>query len=193
VRIARASCERKPARGSRRVQYYPWRMSQHAEPGDVDGRLEFADATAGRLLHRGARFLLIRPETLIALQRALEAALGETAADVLVAGGRAGGGRSAATLAGDARQRVTALLEMGGRIGWGDFALESLAAHELVVTVTDSPFTEAHGPSDRPVCHLTRGVLHALAESVFEGPVSVRETACAATGAPCCRFEAAPK
>src|SRR5262245_43371846 len=43
-------------------------MSQRAEPGGVDGQpLEFAEARAGRLLHRGARFLLIRPETLIAL------------------------------------------------------------------------------------------------------------------------------
>jgi predicted hydrocarbon binding protein len=134
---------------------------------------------------------LIRPETLIALQRALDAALGETAAEVLLAGGRAGGGRTAATLAGDVRERVTTMLERGGSIGWGQFARERLAARGLVVAVRDSPFAEAHGPSDRPVGHLTRGPLHALAESVFEGPVAVRETACAATGAACCRFEAA--
>src|SRR5262245_2041533 len=137
------------------------------------------EAGSGRLLHGGARFLLIRPETLIGLQRALEARLGAEAAEVLVAGGRSGGGRATAALDGDARQRVEALLRMGGEIGWGRFVLERLTDRELVVTVHDSPFVEAHGPAERPVCHLTRGVLLALAETVFAPPVSVRESACA--------------
>jgi predicted hydrocarbon binding protein len=40
------------------------------------------------------------------------------------------------------------------------------------------------------VCHLTCGVLERLAEAALGGPATVRETACAATGAPRCRFEA---
>jgi len=147
------------------------------------------EAGGGRLLHGGARFLLIRPETLMGLQRALEARLGAEAAEVLVAGGRAGGSRAATTLGGDARTRVEALLRMGAEIGWGHFALERLTHSELVVTVSNSPFAEAHGPAERPVCHLTRGVLLALAETVFAPPVAVRESACAATGAARCRFE----
>src|SRR2546426_3521039 len=38
------------------------------------------------------RSLLVRPETLVALQKAVEAVLGERAAACLAAGGRAGGG-----------------------------------------------------------------------------------------------------
>ena len=81
---------------------------------------------------------------------------------------------------------------MGGRIGWGAFALERFTRDELVVTVSDSPFAAAYGPAGGPVCHLTRGVLERLAELAFGGPAAVRETACAAAGAPRCRFEALP-
>ena len=141
---------------------------------------------------RGGRYLLIRPETLVALQRAAEAAIGDPAGEVLAAGGRAGGARAVRGLAGSPRQRIERLLAMGSAIGWGVFALETATATSFVVTVSRSPFAEAYGESARPVCHLTRGVLEALATSVFGTPWSVRETACAATGAARCRFEAAP-
>ena len=151
---------------------------------------ELVDDGTGRLSYRGARYLLIRPETLAALQHALEAALGAGAAECLAAGGRAGGGRATASFAGAGRARVEALLAMGSKIGWGQFALERLAADELVVTVTGSPFAESYGVARAPVCHLTRGVLDALAREVLTGRPRVAEIACVAMGAPACRFEA---
>jgi predicted hydrocarbon binding protein len=146
----------------------------------------------GRLSYRGGRYLLIRPETLAALQRAVEAAIGDRAADCFAAGGRAGGGRAASQLEGAPAERVTRLLAIGSAIGWGDFQLESLDPARLVVTVQRSPFAEAYGASTTPVCHLTRGVLEALASSAFGAGWIVRETTCAAAGAALCRFEAAP-
>ena len=151
---------------------------------------ELTDDGAGRLSYRGARYLLIRPETLAALHHALEAALGASAADCLVAGGRAGGGKATASLKGAGRERVEALLAMGTRIGWGRFALERYAPDELVVTVSGSPFAEAYGAAPASVCHLTRGVLEALASVVLSGRPRVIETACVAAGAGVCRFEA---
>jgi divinyl protochlorophyllide a 8-vinyl-reductase len=151
---------------------------------------ELSDDGAGRLTYRDARYLLIRAETLAALQKAVESALGATAAECLVAGGRAGGGRAAASFTGAGRERAEALVAMGTRIGWGRFALERIAPGELVVTVTGSPFAEAYGTAPGPVCHLIRGVLEALANAVLTGRPQVTETACAATGAPACRFEA---
>jgi predicted hydrocarbon binding protein len=151
---------------------------------------ELIDDGTGRLSYRGARYLLIRPETLVALQQALEASLGSAAADCLAAGGRAGGGKAAASFTGAGRERVEALLAMGGKIGWGRFALDRYAPGELVVTVTGSPFAEAYGRATAPVCHLTRGVIEALATMVFSGRARVTETACAAAGAAACRFEA---
>ena len=144
---------------------------------------------AGRLTIHGARYLLIRPETLAALQKSVEALLAGNAGECLAAGGRAGGTRAMAVMHEDAPARVARLMRTGGEIGWGDFTLERLTSAVLVVTVRNSPFAEAYGAADHPVCHLTRGVLEALAASVLAQPAAVVETACAATGAPACRFE----
>jgi len=48
------------------------------------------DDGAGRLARGASRYLLVRPETLVALQKAVELALGERAAACLVAGGAGG-------------------------------------------------------------------------------------------------------
>jgi uncharacterized protein len=134
-------------------------------------------------------YILVRPETLVGVQRAVEAGLGVAAAECLAAGGRAGGGRATTALAGDARARVDRLLAQGGEIGWGAFTLEELTPTSLAVTVTGSPFARAYGGATAPVCHLTRGVLEALAATVLARPAAMRETACAALGAARCRFE----
>jgi predicted hydrocarbon binding protein len=147
----------------------------------------------GALTINGARYLLIRPETLAALQKAVETVAGRRAADCLAAGGRTGGARATGSLAGVGEERVRGLLAMGTAIGWGRFALERLTADGLVVTVHRSPFAEAYGASATPVCHLTRGVLQSLASLTLGRPARVTETACAAMGSPACRFEAAPE
>ena len=154
-------------------------------------RDRLADDGAGCLSIGGSRYLLIRPETLAALQHAVEQALGSAAAECLAAGGRAGGGRAAGALTGSARERVELMLRIGAEIGWGAFSLERLTASEMVVTVSHSPIAEAYGPSSKPVCHLTRGVLESLAASVLDRPRPVVETDCAAAGAPACRFSTA--
>ena len=148
-----------------------------------------ADGRGGLVLG-GSRYLLVRPETLVGLQKAVEGALGERAAACIAAGGRAGGARAAAALDGTAEERVGRLLRMGGEIGWGEFALERLTATELAVSVRRSPVAEAYGPSAAPVCHLIRGVLESLAATTFGRPSTVVETACIAMGAPVCRFVA---
>ena len=156
----------------------------------MSARESLDDDGSGRLSFRGAPFMLIRPETLVALQRAMEVALGPRAAACLAAGGRAGGARAARALEGTPRARVEALLRMGAQIGWGEFVLEELTPTALVVTVGRSPFAEVYGKSAGPVCHLTRGVLESLATVALERPATMVETACAAAGAPLCRFEA---
>lgn len=145
---------------------------------------------AGAVTLNGARYLLIRPETLAALQKAMERALGPRAAECLLEGGRAGGARATAALDGTGHERARKLAAMGGVIGWGAFTLERLTADGLVVTVRRSPFAEAYGPSPTPVCHLTRGVLESLATAVLGRAAVVAETGCTATGADECRFEA---
>jgi predicted hydrocarbon binding protein len=158
----------------------------------VSVRVPLRDDGGGGLWVGGHRYLLVRPETVVAVQRAVEAALGPAAADCLAAGGRAGGARALASVGGSPRERVERLLATGTAIGWGHFQLERFGPRELVVEVRHSPFAEAYGPAPGPVCHLTRGVLDALAAAVLEQPVRVVELACAAAGAPACRFSATP-
>ena len=71
-------------------------------------------------------YILIRPETLAGLQRAVEAALGPAAGDCVAAGGRAGGARATAAVGGTGEERVERLLAQGAAIGWGRFRLERL-------------------------------------------------------------------
>ena len=80
----------------------------------VPSRVE-ADG-AGGLTYQGSRYLLVRPETLVALQKAVEAVLGERAAACLAAGGRAGGGTALQALEGAAEEIVARLLAVGGEM-----------------------------------------------------------------------------
>ena len=84
---------------------------------------------------------------------------------------------------------IAAYIAQGAAIGWGSFRLEHLTPTSLAVSVADSPFARAYGGASAPVCHLTRGVLEALAAAVLQRRARVWETACAATGAARCRFE----
>jgi hypothetical protein len=109
-----------------------------------------ADDGAGRLSIEGARYLLIRPETLAALQKAAEGVLGWDAAECLAAGGRAGGARAAAALPGEREARVRRLIERGSALGWGRFALEELADDRLVVRSRTHRSPRPTAPRRRP-------------------------------------------
>jgi predicted hydrocarbon binding protein len=151
---------------------------------------ELIDDGDGRITYRNHRYLLIRPETLAELRRAVGDVAGERAAECFAAAGRAGGAGASRLLDGDRAARVRQLLGMGTAIGWGRFELEELTTSTLIVAVHGSPFAEALGPAPGPVCDLIRGVLESLTAVVFEGLTKVCETECEAAGAGVCRFEA---
>jgi len=144
----------------------------------------------GGFRHGDSRFLLIRPETLVGVQQAVERALGARAAECFVEGGRAGGARALSSIAGSAEERARGLTAMAADLGWGTLTVETLTPTSLVVIGSNSPFPAAHAATGDPVCHLTRGVLEALAENLFGRRVPVHETHCEAAGALRCRFEA---
>lgn len=152
------------------------------------------DADAGRLAFKDVRYLLIRPETIVGFQKAVERELGERAGELLYQGGFTGGSLSARryreVFGYSDREIVEFMCRMGCEIGWGSFELRTLeAAHgELVIEVTQSPFAEAYGQAATGVCHLIRGVLGGLAEGVFGKPVRAEEVLCLAQGDRVCRF-----
>ena len=149
----------------------------------------------GRLTFNQVRYLLIRPETLVDFQKAVEAELGERAGEMIFAGGFTGGSLSSRRYKeifgySDA-ETVEFMCRMGGQIGWGRFELEKLDAEagRLVVQVQDSPFAEAYGPAEHGVCHFIRGVMAGLGAGIFDAEVEAVETRCAASGDAHCRFD----
>jgi very-short-patch-repair endonuclease len=115
----------------------------------LDG-LEY-DASAGRLSYKGVRYVLIRPETLAALQTAVEAEIGpENCAEIMQAGGFTGGALSARryreVFGYSDREIAEFMCRMGREIGWGGFTLVKLdvGKREMLVEVSGSPFAEAY-------------------------------------------------
>jgi predicted hydrocarbon binding protein len=141
------------------------------------------ESVEGKLLFRGTRYLLVRPETLVGFQQAT----GDP--EAVAAGGFEGGRRTAARLAEtlEGRAVLEAMAAMGGDLGWGKFRVARFGPRDFEVEVFSSPFAEAHGLSDRPVCHLIRGVLQGVGATLW-GRAAAEELACTSTGAPACRF-----
>jgi predicted hydrocarbon binding protein len=151
---------------------------------------------SGKLTFKDVRYLLIRPDTIVEFQKAVETEVGaERCAAMMMAGGITGGSRSAGRYKtefglNDA-EIVDFMCKMGREIGWGQFNVCELdpGKMRLVVEVADSPFAAAYGPADVGVCHLTRGVLSGLAAGLFGMDMRAVETTCRARGEPVCRFE----
>ena len=155
------------------------------------------DPEQGALHIKDVRYLLIRPETLIAFQKALEAEVGfARAGEILYPGGFTGGKLSGERYRREfglsEREAVAFMGRMGGEIGWGSFDLVVFDndAQSIVVEVVSSPFAEAYGGgAEGGVCHLIRGVLGGLGAEIFGAEVEALEPSCVAMGDGVCRFE----
>ena len=152
------------------------------------------DQSSGALRYKGVRYLLIRPETIVDLQKALVENCGKEAGDNLFEGGYTGGSLSAKKYKAlhnfsDA-EIIEFMMNMGNQIGWGNFRLVSYNPSEkhLCVAVKDSPFAEAYGQSSRSECHLIKGVLAGMASVLFGADCSAEEEECRARGDESCRF-----
>ncbi len=149
----------------------------------------------GGLFYKEVRYLLLRPETLAAFQKAAEKEIGAKASNLLYQSGFQGG-----TLSSKRYREVFGLSDeeiirfmvaMGPQIGWGRFELERFDGNKkvLIVKVYHSPFAEGYGPSSNPVCHMIRGVLGGMGSLVFRKEIDSKEVSCLAKGDEYCRFE----
>jgi predicted hydrocarbon binding protein len=161
-------------------------------------------AEAGALAYKDVRYLLVRPETVMHIQRAVEAEVGvERGGELFYGGGFTGGqlsGRRYKEVFGlTEQQAVEFMCRMGGQIGWGRFEITRFdaALRRLEVRVENSAFAAAYRlPGEpppavedlHPVCHLIRGVLAGLMSGLFGCQVRARETACRAQGQAACQF-----
>lgn len=154
-------------------------------------RLDFRTGE-GTILGGPRRYLMLRPEALMGIFARLEgpardAALEAFAASILEQGGDSARAYRASGGAGSDLARVVA--ETAPDLGWGVWTVRQFPSR-LVVEVANSPFAAGFGHSPAPVCHAIRGMVRAVAGLVLGGSVTALESACAACGAPACRFEA---
>ena len=150
----------------------------------------------GGLFYKDVRYLLVRPETLVAFQKAIEKELGERGSQILYDSGFHGGtlsaGRYREIFHLSDEEIIHFMITMGSQIGWGRFELGKFDPVQKVlhVTVHHSPFAESYGSSFLPVCHFIRGVIGGLATMVLRQDVLAKETLCLAKGDGVCLFEA---
>lgn len=148
----------------------------------------------GELRDGEARYVLIRHDSLMGMFRNLSEPARSAALEALASSVAAHGARSAERYrrAGGGGDALLATIQATApQVGWGVWRLERTGA-ELRLEVTNSPFAAGHGPSSAPVCAPIAGMLQAVASLVLGAPSQAREEACAAAGAPACRFRAAP-
>jgi len=149
----------------------------------------------GGLFYKEVRYLLIRPETLITFQKAVERELGGKANQILFESGFTGGALSSKryqeVFSFSDEEIVRFMMNMGPQIGWGRFELEKFDPDQkkLIVKVFHSPFAEAYGTSSSGVCHFIRGVMAGLASTVFQKTVISKESSCLSKGDLFCQFE----
>lgn len=158
------------------------------------------DAVGGVLRIQGTRFTVLRPVVLVNIQKQLEQTVGASTKGLLyLAGERSAesGFDVSANLAGTARgepltidtfQSIANVLAL---LGFGRFGIQSFNKGEdrIIVTLENSPFAEAYGPSAKPVCHMPAGYLAGIGRRLLAREILCEEIACKAQGKPRCEFE----
>jgi predicted hydrocarbon binding protein len=152
------------------------------------------DPASGALCYKDVRYLLIRPETIVGFQKAIEKQSQTAATDALFQGGYQGGYLSAKKYKEiqnlSDKETINFMMAMGAEIGWGNFRLDQYNCDKkkLQISVENSPFAAAYSDSTEGVCHLTRGVLCGLATILFSKSCTASEVECAAKGDHHCVF-----
>ncbi len=155
----------------------------------------FYDAASGTLEFNGIRYMLIRPETIVEIQKAIEEKFGtEAAHEILYMSGHRGTSLTAKKLLGRGLtpdQCLEEMFQMGGHLGWGKFSLrkiEQSSKDEIEVAIQGSPFAKAYGRSDQTVCAILCGALAGIFSTLFGKAYRCTETHCEAARSPSCRF-----
>lgn len=161
---------------------------------DIRERLRW-DSGAGEIRDGEVRYLLIRPDTLMGMFASLAPAAQAEALAALAQSTATHGAKSArryqALGAADTAALLATIERTAPLLGWGIWRLGRAADGSLDLEVRNSPFAAGFGPgATAPVCAPISGMLRAVAELVGGRPTRVEETACAASGAPACRFHA---
>jgi uncharacterized protein len=152
------------------------------------------DGATGEILDQGRRYIMIRPDGLMGAFRRLDGPVRAAALEALgesIFEQGSDSARAYRAMGGEGETLAHVVAETAPQLGWGRWRF-TVEPGRILLEVRNSPFAAGFGPSSEPVCHAIVGMVRAVATLVFERPATVRETACAATGAPLCTFEARP-
>lgn len=162
------------------------------------------DIERGRVEFLGARFLLVQPEFLVAIQKQLEATVGASAKGILYLAGERSGQDApppGAELLLDVRSKeagkaiLRGLSEVGALRGLGRVCVTEFDPENLRFRfrIDEGALPEAYGPSKKPVCHVWAGWAAGIAKRLFGREVLCEEVTCRAAGAPTCEFALRPR
>ncbi|MBI2753867.1 MAG: hypothetical protein HYX46_10210 [Betaproteobacteria bacterium] len=148
------------------------------------------DAALGELSEGGARYLLIRHDSLMGLfQRLPEPARSEALAAFADSVAEHGGRSAAQYRSQDPENLLVTVTVKASQLGWGAWKF-GREGDSITLTVRNSPFAHGFVGAQRPVCAPITGMLRTVASLVLGGETSASEIACAATGSVCCVFRA---
>ncbi|MBU0518110.1 XylR N-terminal domain-containing protein [bacterium] len=150
----------------------------------------------GALMYRGLRYMLIRPETFMWIQKSVISKVGEeTASQIFYDVGQKAGNMLVTyfchEMEMDPVDTIRYLARLGAQLGWGRVEIESLDPLHgtLEIEVSHSVFAEEHSFSGEPVCHMIRGVFAGAWSRVLDYTVNGIEMRCRAVEGPGpCRF-----
>lgn len=155
-------------------------------------RLVFDDAM-GELRDGPRRYLLLRPDALMTMFRLLPPDTRALALGALEQAVHQQGSDSAraylAHSGGDVEKLLTLIEGTSPQLGWGTWRFEA-DGDTLRLEVHNSPFAQAFGPSEQPVCHAVKGMLRGLADLWLGCPAQSSELKCSAQNHASCTFEA---
>ncbi len=153
------------------------------------------DSEAGSLDFHGTRYMLIRPETVVEIQKVIEEKFGvETTREIFYRSGFRGTSLTTQKLLNNgftSEQCLKEMFRMGGHLGWGKFILRNVGQkgeNKIEVIVLASPFARAFGPSTHPVCAMLCGALAGIFTTLKGRLYKCEETACFSTNHPGCTF-----
>lgn len=157
---------------------------------EISARIRF-DAARGALTDGDIRYVLIRADGLMRAFAGPAAPASLSAlGDSVYRHGRQSLLKYRSEIGPDPAPLLAAVRSISAVLGWGTWTFARSGAHELRLTVQNSPFAAGMGVCDVAACAPILGMLRAAAELVLGEAVLAREDACVACGADCCAFSA---
>ncbi|WP_460274200.1 V4R domain-containing protein [Celeribacter sp. ULVN23_4] len=148
----------------------------------------------GEMRDGGIRYLMMRPDVLMGMFARLPDAARAEALTALTASVAENGGKSVKAYrdsgAVDPAAMMKTIADTSGELGWGVWSFETVSPERIDITVTNSPFADGIGHSDKPVCAPIKGMLTAIGPLLLNcDAVEAVEISChAQTGKGPCRF-----